>query len=194
MYSKNELRKIAKSTRDSLDNHSISARIIDNILSWDIFKQAKNIMMFYPIKSEINLLPLLNTENKNFYFPKIINDDIQPVFGDINSRFIEGKFGTQEPEGCFLEDYSVLNLIFLPALAVNSQGYRLGYGKGFYDRFIKLLDKHGVTLCVPIAKSLIFEDFTVEQHDERFNFIITEEAIISSNLDDPNPLHHKLNI
>lgn len=188
MHSKKELRKIAIDIRNSLDNEIISSRIVNNILSWDVFLQAKNVMIFYPINSEVNLLSLLTKQDKNFYFPKIISNDIIPLCYDKRLGFTKGKFNILEPQGCVLEDYSKLDLILLPAVAVSCLGYRLGYGKGFYDKFLKMLDKSNTISCVPIAKSLIFNDLPIESHDEKFDYLITEDEIITSgNLDVLNP-------
>ena len=44
-----------------------SFNIIEKIKNWDLYKSSKNIMIFYPLKEEISLLPLIKDENKNFY-------------------------------------------------------------------------------------------------------------------------------
>lgn len=188
MMLKTELRKTAVDIRNQLDNDLISSVIVSNILSWDVFKQAKSVMLFYPIKSEINLLSLLSIENKDFYFPKIIENGIVPVFFDKNLGFFEGKYNISEPLGPILQDFSKLDLILLPALAASLSGYRLGYGKGFYDRFIKQVDKSNTATCVPISKTLLFDDLPVEEHDEKLDYLITESGVITSyNLDVLSP-------
>lgn len=195
MNTKNEFRKRALTIRDGLDNDLVSSKIINNIFSWDIFQNAKNVMIFYPIKSEVNLLSLLTVDDKNYYFPKIIGDDIVPVYYKKELGFVQGRFKIQEPLGEILEDFSKLDLIFVPALAVNPLGFRLGYGRGYYDRFLNSFDKSNIATCVPVSKSLIFNDLPTETHDEKIGFIMTEVGVLTSNnLDDPNPLHHKLNI
>ncbi len=183
MYSKTELRKIALEIRSNLDNDFVSSKIVKNILSWSEFEFAKNIMIFYPIKSEVDLLPLLSVQNKSFYFPKIIGDDIVPVLYKNELGFINGKFNILEPLGTILDDFTLLDLVFLPALAIDCSGYRLGYGKGFYDRFVKLIDKSVTTTCVPISKSLIFNNLPIETHDEKFDYVVTEDSVFTlSNL------------
>ena len=49
-----------------------SFNIVEKIKNWDLYKSSKNIMIFYPLAQEINLLPLIKDKNKNFYLPSII--------------------------------------------------------------------------------------------------------------------------
>ena len=67
MDSKIDLRIRAKSIRKNLDMQSISASAAAKIRQLDFYKSAENILIFYPMKNEINLLELLN-DDKNFYF------------------------------------------------------------------------------------------------------------------------------
>ena len=93
-----------------------------------------------------------------------------------NSGFKKGAFNINEPIGVPVRDFSVLDMIFIPALAIDTRGFRLGYGKGCYDKFIcHLTDK--TLKVVPISKSLIFNDIPVEQHDRKVDYAICENGI-----------------
>ena len=78
--SKDLIRKLCKLIRHKLycDNETakISHKITENILNSEIFKNSKNIMLFYPLKEEINLLALLENKDKNFYFPKCDGENL----------------------------------------------------------------------------------------------------------------------
>ena len=126
--SKIELRKWAKDTRKELDIESLSRLFIEEIKKNDIFKNSQNIMLFYPLKYEINLLDLISNEKK-FFLPRTnrLNIDVCPYRkGD---KLDIGGFGVKEPL-THPVSAKILDLIIVPALVVDKQNYRLGYGKG----------------------------------------------------------------
>lgn len=72
-----ELRKINSLLRKSLNQVEASEKIVLKIKSLSDFLNAKNILIFYPLKFEINLLELLKVEGKNFYLPKVKEDYLE---------------------------------------------------------------------------------------------------------------------
>lgn len=192
MEDKKTFRLNARNIRDSLDISCISKIITENIMLWDKYQKAENVMLFYPIQSEISLLSLLNDNSKSFYFPSIVGDDIVPVLYSSQKGFKTAKYGISEPVGSLLEDFSLLDLLLIPALAVDKNGFRLGYGKGFYDRFLAHLTSDTVK-AVPAPSSLVFENIPYEIFDKKTDYIITEIGIsatlhlISNSLDVLHP-------
>ena len=190
---KNEMRAKAKLIRAGLDYTSESSVICGLISRWDVFQKAKNIMLFYPIGSECSLLPLLSFEDKNFFFPVVKGDNMFPVKYDKESGFVKGAFGINEPAGNESADINKLDIVFVPALAVDLKGYRLGYGKGYYDRFLNLLNKN-CSRIVPIFSELIFESVPIESHDLAVDAIVSSKGVIhcpSSNLACQDQVHHR---
>ena len=165
---KQELRKWAKGIRKECI--ASSNTIIENIRRAQVYNSAKNIMIFYPLENEINLLPLLKDESKNFYLPKIDGDDLlccSYVDGEI---LCESCFKTKEPISVPCNK-SEIDLVIVPALCCDVNNYRLGYGGGYYDRFLS--DYNGKTMCA-ISKNLIVENIFPEEHDIKIDFIITD--------------------
>ena len=149
---------------------SLSKKLTQKLTLLEEYKSAKNIMIFYPLKDEVDLLPLMKDKTKNFYLPKIEGENL------VCCSFKEGEetclscFKTCEPKSkpC---DKSLIDMVIVPALAVDKNGYRLGYGKGFYDRFLK--DFSGIkAVCIP--SELIVDDVFHEEHDVKTDMIITE--------------------
>lgn len=66
-------------------------------------------------------------------------------------------------------------LVFVPLLAFNEMGYRIGYGKGYYDRYLSNWN----CLKVGLAYSWMLEDFKEDEYDVRLDYIVTEKEIIS---------------
>ena len=174
---KNNTRNYAKSIRSMLDVEACSRDICSQILLWEKYRAARHVMLFYPVGTEISLLQLVKDKTKSFYFPILDeNNNIYPVLYEENSGFKKGAFNINEPIGVPVRDFSVLAMLFIPALAIDTRGFRLGYGKGCYDKFIcHLTDK--TLKVVPISKSLIFNDIPVEQHDKKVDYAICENGI-----------------
>lgn len=179
MEDKKDFRNKAKNVRGGLDVSFISKKITKNILLWDKYQKAQNVMLFYPINSEISLLNLLNDKNKSFYFPSICGNEIFPVLYSPTTGFESGAFGTYEAVGSKLNDFSMLDLILIPALAVDKKGFRLGYGKGFYDRFLEHISSFTIK-AVPIASELVYENIPHETHDKTADVIVTENSILAT--------------
>ena len=169
MDSKTDLRIWAKSIRKTLDLQAISAAITKKIRVNDFYKNSKNVMLFYPVKYEINLLALLDDE-KNFYLPKVCGDKILVCPFKKGEPLTVSNFKINEP--CS-EPVSkqVLDLIIVPALAVDKAGFRLGYGGGFYDRFLKNCNAKTV---VPIAHQLLIERIPVDKFDIPVDYVISD--------------------
>lgn len=116
------------------EKQSFDQRIVASIRKDERYQNAKTIALFYPMMHEIDLRALLK-DKKIFLFPKVIGNDIKFYTYHSDTRFVKSVFGVYEPEGDtpFLEN---IDYMLVPALAIDKQGYRIGYGKGFYDRYL----------------------------------------------------------
>lgn len=177
---KQNLRAKAKYIRKNLDVKFCSEKITEHLLTWKKFTHCKNIMLFYPKGSEFSLLDLLNDKTKSYFFPVVNGEDMCPVFYDESKGFKVGDFGIMEPVGPIMTDYSLIDLIIIPALAVDMNGYRMGYGKGFYDKFLENMPQ-SCTKIVPISSELVFNEIPYEAHDKKVDYLITEKGITEIN-------------
>ncbi len=168
MDSKINLRAKAKGIRKSLNIDIISAAAVARIKELDEYKTALNVMIFYPLKFEINLLKLLD-DDKNFYLPKVYEDIILVCPFKNGDRLEKSCFNLSEPCSNPV-DASILDLVILPALMADKYGYRLGYGGGFYDRF---LEKYpDVKSILPIPKELFTDKLPHEKFDKKADITI----------------------
>ncbi len=172
MNSKSELRIKAKKIRQSLNLLKISEAIIKKIKEFDLYKESKNVMIFYPLKDEINLLPLLN-DNKNFYLPRVKDNYLEVCKYVLNDELCESCYHVLEPTCAPVKDI-VLDLVFVPALAADINLNRLGYGKGFYDRFLSSL-KNSTKSIIVIPDELLFENIPTNENDVRCDYFITQK-------------------
>lgn len=175
MIEKDELRKTAKEIRNSLEIKKISEGIVKNILASKVYQNAKNIMIFYPIKHEVNLLSLLNY-NKNFYLPKVDGENLLVCPYNVGDELTVSAFKTKEPK---TEPVSadILDIIFVPALMVDKNFNRLGYGGGFYDKFLSKYALNAIKV-VPISSTLVCENLPSEEFDEKIDVIVSEKFIL----------------
>lgn len=173
MCKKISLRLKAKEIRNSLDINNISNILAKKIRNLDIYKQSQNIMLFYPLKQEINLLELLS-DNKTFFLPRMKGQTLEccPYKKGDNLKTV--KFNIMEPETKCVECPN-LDLIIVPALAIDEKGNRLGYGGGFYDRFLSKVNSKTL-VCLP--KELVFENIPNEKFDIKIDYIITDTEFI----------------
>ena len=169
---KSELRIWAKNIRKELDTQSISSARCQKIRATGLYKEAEHIMIFYPLPNEINLLPLLD-DNKTFYLPCVNGDEIYACPYKKGDKLICSNLKIMEPTTAPITP-NILDIIFTPALCVDKNFYRLGYGGGFYDRFLKNIKSKTKSICV-IPNELIIEQLPVEDYDIRCDGIITQK-------------------
>ena len=108
-------------------------------------------------------------DNKNFYFPKVDGENLLVCPYDKSVTFKKSCLNINEPCSSPVSP-EVLDLIFVPALAVDKSNYRLGYGGGFYDKFLKTCRAYSV---VPICKDFIVEALPHDKFDIPVNAVIT---------------------
>ena len=169
---KNSLRKNALNLRASIYSADLNKIIYNKIINLDLFKNAKNIALYYPIKNEVDLAGLFNFKEKNYFLPRCNGDDIEFRLYKGFEFLKKGQYGIFEPQGEKINP-DILDIIFIPALLVNSKNYRLGYGKGYYDRFFKDNNINAKKI-IPIYSKLINDDFIEEAFDVKADIVITE--------------------
>ena len=168
MENKTDLHTKIKKIRTAIDPNQSGKIIIEKILSHPVFVNSQNIMLYYPLRYEINLLPLMNYK-KNFYFPKVNKDQL--LVCPACDKFEKSSFNVYEPCSVPVSP-DVIDLVIVPALAVDKENYRLGYGGGFYDRFLALYPK--VTSITPIFKQFIFDVLPREKFDIPVTYVISD--------------------
>ena len=140
----------------------------------------KNIGGYYPSNYEIDDLEILNLlEKKNFNvsLPIIKKDNQMNFFKLSNSDPLKiNKFGIPEPVSSkiFYPD-----ILLVPLVAFDSNLNRLGYGGGFYDRYIQKIEK--IKKIIKIGLAFSFQrtsSIPINQYDKRLDFIITEKEIL----------------
>ena len=176
---KNALRQKCKDIRPRLLTDCANKKIVKNIKSLAIYQNARNVMIFYPLKNEIDLRALFaeNSKNKNFFLPKTIGEQMFACPFENESELVEGNFKIKEPTSPSCETPEIIDLIIAPALSVDRYGNRLGYGKGYYDRFLNNF-KTKKTVLVPLLEGLFdIQKIPTNEFDVKVDLVVTEEKI-----------------
>ena len=179
---KARLRKQLLDARDSLSLDFInitSKQIQDNLRKIDFFRNAKSVGAYYSIGSEVKTQDILQEilkSGKGLALPKVVKKDL--VFKKINSLsdLEQGNFSVMEPKD-YCEDIKKIEVIIVPAIALTRDGYRLGYGFGYYDRYLS--GKKIKTIALSYSKQII-RSFPHSDHDVRIDYTVTEDGIITS--------------
>ncbi|MBY0449077.1 MAG: 5-formyltetrahydrofolate cyclo-ligase [Cyanobacteria bacterium] len=130
------------------------------------------------------------TLDKSWYLPKI-NPDIDQErsqeltflkYTGAKSELSLGRFGILEPAETAIKPEEALQVLFIPALAYDLRGYRLGYGKGYYDRYLSSPEEaQKRPLLVGVAHSMLLTDrLPREPYDVPVDILLTEQGLITT--------------
>ena len=152
-------------------------QVCDRLRCQDIWGSARNILLFAPLADEPDIWPLLNealSAGKSVALPAFVpgtNGYTARQIVDLDRDVTTGKFGIREPSAnCPGVPLNQLDLVLVPGLAFDRAGWRLGRGRGFYDR---LLAKVAGVKCGVAFDLQVLGELPIEAHDQRVNFIVT---------------------
>lgn len=177
---KAECRKQAKLLREALDWQALSHGVCQQLSEWPVFQQAKTVLLFSAKSHELDVMPLCPAfRNKTWGLPRVTDDNLVFHAYQHGDRLIERPFGIGEPlETQPAIDIQTADLIILPALLADSQGIRLGYGKGFYDRALSGLSGKPHTAII-IPEACLTEALPQDPWDITAHSVVTETRILS---------------
>ena len=183
---KDEIRAEYSAKRDALspdEREKRSQKICATAMSLVSFRHADVILLYFPIKSEINVLHLFYAaleKGKRVAFPKCNKEDRTMKFHFVSSldELEKGAYQIMEPkEECEIfdpENSSEVAVCYVPGLAFDVSGYRLGYGKGYYDKFMNKF--RGSTIGV-VYDECILPSLPKGRYDLPCNIMITQSGI-----------------
>jgi 5-formyltetrahydrofolate cyclo-ligase len=179
---KRQLRRSCRQIRTELGEaarQQASLSICGWIESWPVFQRSAVILAYMPIPGEVDLTPLLERQpQKHWALPRILPEaDHRMVFHPYQSgQLRHHPFGMMEPA----PDLPIIppgevQLALVPGLAFDRLGRRLGFGGGYFDRFLR--DFTGASLGV-IFQALLLDDLPSGEHDVPVKWIVTEAGLL----------------
>ncbi len=181
---KEAIRERLRKLRDCLSPTEIeerSANITAHLLQEHHYKTRKSIMCYSSFGKEVDthrLLAQIIEDKGSVILPytdektqKLLTFEVEEL-----DTLIENKFGIKEPDPTKAKPVSKysINLVICPGIAFDKQGHRIGFGKGYFDRFLANLMTINIGLCYDFQ---IVESIEKQGHDVRMDYIITESRI-----------------
>lgn len=193
-HPKVRLRETALSLRAKLDIPAISGAIRTHLLAWPFFRRAGRILFYHPLPGEVDLVPLVALSPEKTWFLPTIADSPADKTSLTFRRYLPGdplqreRYGILEPaaDAAPLDSLPPDSLILLPGLGFDQRGYRLGFGKGYFDRFLQSRVESGET-CVSVGvtpEALLHQALPNDPWDIPAKFIVTEAGVRAASPDE----------
>ena len=177
---KKEARILIKERRINLSQEYInlaSDKIFEKLLQNEDFKNAKIVMSYMDFKNEVKtdrINNFIKESGKKLVLPKVIDKETMIVIEDKN-QYIVSPFGNKEPDG---EEYKGnIDVIITPGVAFDRDKNRVGFGRGYYDRFF-VKYPNAKKISISFEKQIIDEGIETDKYDKKVDILITENNII----------------
>ncbi|MBO0888401.1 5-formyltetrahydrofolate cyclo-ligase [Candidatus Bathyarchaeota archaeon] len=188
---KENLRRYILRLRDrqtSLEVEQKSEDITDQVLHLHEFVRARGIACYVSKNTEVDTRVLIRTaltQEKRVLIPVVKKGDVELFFSeihDLGKELAPGTFGILEPKPEFVRPVNLdaIDLIFVPGIVWDRDGYRLGWGRGYFDRAIKNLPQHVKSAGLAFNLQLI-NQVPRDQFDVPVDMVITESRVIRCN-------------
>ena len=187
MLGKKEIRAEVKKRRREADEetlHEKSLQILERFRQLSAYKDASLLLAYVDAKREVETRLLMRCawdDGKKVAVPRVDGDGIMHFYYLRSLKDLEpGAFGIMEPRAdcriCEPEE----GLLLMPGVAFDEQGHRVGYGGGYYDRY---LEKHPHLIHIALAFEFqIFPEVPSEKHDICPDLIVTEKRILGGKI------------
>lgn len=173
---KRELRAMIRTQKRAMTNEMITekSRVLGALFAEsEAYRNARSIYGYLPYNQEVRTVPMLERairDGKRVAVPKVFGDEMKFIWLDNLERVEKGYSGIPEPidDGPVADDPNAL--VLMPGLAFDREGHRIGYGGGFYDKFLATEPEHPtVALCY---------DFQILEHLETEAFDIPVDLVL----------------
>ena len=169
---RNKYLLIRKFIREKPDK---SNTIINAILQSPEYEEATNIAMYYSTKDEVCTFDLIMyslLKNKRVLLPKVVGKEMIFVEVDGRTKYKTSKFKIREPISNEEFPKEKIDLMIVPGIAFDKSGARIGYGGGYYDRYLEGTNINTIGIC--FDNQITDEPIETEEHDIRVNAVQTE--------------------
>ncbi len=184
MQIKDKLRSELKAKRKNISNKAlIDKAICRNLINCDFYKNAKTVLFYAALDDEINIDLCIDSaisQGKRAALPACTDKSGNMKFYYVNTLadLKNGYFGLREPDAQICREVTDFSdsICIVPALSYDRNGYRLGYGKGYYDKFLQNYSFISVGLCY---NELVKDNLPIGKYDVPVNYIITQDGVFS---------------
>ena len=179
---KRALRRQARARRDGMtpeERERMSKEVAANVLALPAVVDATTVMAFSSFGSEVDTGPIierLERDGRRVALPRVEGRDIVAVAYRSDHRARPTSFGVMEPaEGEKLAPEAI-DVVIVPGLAFDRSGHRVGYGRGFYDRFLATLGPDALTVGICFSAQLV-DEVPHGEGDRTVDLVMTEHGL-----------------
>lgn len=189
MDTKKELREQILRKRDALtkEEHREKSRCIaEYVIGHIVFEKADVVLLFAPFRNEVDTAKIFESAialGKKVYYPKVLGKEMEFYRVESEEDFEDGRWGIREPKVAearkFIPKMEEYICVIMPGAVFDKRGNRIGYGGGYYDKFLKRIEtysvyKVGIGFDCQVTE---VEDFPKEEHDVTLDMLITEKDL-----------------
>ncbi|MFL5789913.1 MAG: 5-formyltetrahydrofolate cyclo-ligase [Actinomycetota bacterium] len=181
---KRDVRRRVLALRDAMDADDrarAAADVTRRVLGLPEVEAASTVLAFSSFGSELPMLPLIEAlvaRGMRVGLPVITGDEIVARAWRPGEPTTTTSFGAEEPAGGAPIDPVSIDVIVTPAVAVDRAGRRVGYGGGFYDRFLPRTRAGAARVAVVLAVQLVDDDLPAGSFDLPVDVIVTPDEVI----------------
>jgi len=166
------------------DRHARSVAACHELIGTKEFRNAQTIMIFMSMPGEVETSTLAVKawqEGKNIAVPRVDWEGLRMEPVEIKSLDLEIRTtgpGVPEPVSGTAVPLGVIDMVVIPGMAFDRAGFRVGRGRGFYDRFLAQRDFQGIRCGLCFHEQLQADGIPCEAHDVPMNLIVTDKEVI----------------
>ena len=181
---KAKIRALCKEKRNAMSVDEVIEKSVlaeELFLSSELYHNSECIMLYMPLGNETDTSLILKkslTDGKRVVIPitDTSNTDIIPCIVSEDTVFKKGAYSINEPDRLIKADETHIDTVIVPGIAFGKDGGRVGFGKGYYDRFLKKTKAVKIGFCYDFQ---LYDTVHAEGHDVPVDYIITNNEIIS---------------
>ena len=172
---KEDLRKrIIVIRKNIINKQELSQIIINKIIDLDIYQKARVVALYNSLNDEVDTTKLIkkSLSNKIVLLPRIIGDKMVFIRINKDTKYGNSSFKVLEPIG--EEYYGNIDLMIVPGVSFDKEGNRLGYGMGYYDKYLNNKNIYKVGICF---NDQVVDLIPTNELDIKMDMVITENKI-----------------
>ena len=158
-----------------------SARIATTVIGLPEVRDAGTVMAFWSFGSEVDTAPLivrLHEAGRRVVLPRVEGEDVVAVVYLAGDEVAAASFGAMQPTGTTVVEASEVDLVIVPGVAFDLEGRRIGYGGGYYDRFLPRTREDVPAVAIAFSLQVVDEPLPAASFDRRVDAIVTEDGVV----------------
>lgn len=177
---KKEMRKFYKEIRKNIEpdrKKEESERICNELVGLIREKKCSEVLLYAPLAEEVDIMGVFNdlTNEVKMYFPRVSGEYMDFYSVENTENLHRGTFGVYEPN----DDTDKIEfskereyLMIVPGIAFDKRGYRIGYGKGYYDKYLSSHNSYNIYKVGVCFEECVLEEIPYDEYDKKVDMIL----------------------